>query len=163
MRRASWLLAAIVFAAAAGGCLTFTQRREDTLIRVSREMNDNLRWGRYQQVAEHLPPDERRAMLERVADMGDDMSFADSEVSSIDFAQGSAKATVLVQLSWYQRSNPVVRATTVEQTWEHKERGWVLTKQRRARGDRFPLVPEPAPPHPDPPPSPLPAKRTQGT
>jgi hypothetical protein len=58
--------------------------------------------------------------------------------------QGSEAAAVDVKLEWYKKSDPTVRQSTLQQRWELHNGRWMMIKQRRARGDRFPLVPEPA-------------------
>ena len=48
-----------------------------------------------------------------------------------------------VKLEWYNKSDPSVRQATLQQRWELRGGRWMMMKQRRLRGDRFPLVPEP--------------------
>jgi hypothetical protein len=144
MKRALLLLAL-------GGCMTPGQRREDTLIREARMFNDDLRWARWEQVTASLPPDEGRLFLDRAHAVGDDLVMADFEVTSITFAPRSEAATVAVSLQWYTRRASIVHSTALEQRWEFRDGRWLVAKQRRVRGDRFPLVPEPvAPPAPPP-------------
>jgi len=134
-----------------GACLTATQRREDDLMRIAREWNDDFRWGRYDIASQAMPVDERRLFLARQQLVGDDLVMADFEVTAINFLKGSEGATVNVKIEWYRKSSPTVRAASLQQRWEVKEGHWMMVKQRRVSGDRFPLVPEPvAPPPPDP-------------
>jgi hypothetical protein len=131
------------------GCMTPTQRREDTLIREARTFNDDLRWARYEQLSASLPPDEARLFLERAHAVGDDLVLADFEVTSVKFAPNSEAATVEVSLEWYTRRASIVHSTSLEQRWEFRDGRWLVARQRRVRGDRFPLVLEPvAPPVP---------------
>jgi hypothetical protein len=142
--------------------MTPNQQREDTLIREARTFNDDLRWARYEQLSASLPRDEAPLFLARANAIGDDLVMADFEVTSINFGPGSDTATVGVSLQWYNRRASIVRSTTIEQRWEMRSGRWLMTRQRRVRGDRFPLVLEPvtppAPPAtpvtPAPPPSP---------
>lgn len=126
-------------------CLTPTQRREETLVREARMFNDDLRWGRYEQLTASLPREEAQALLARVDAVAEDLVMADYEVTSITFHTGSEAATSMVKLDWYTRARPTLRSTTLEQRWEYKNGKWVCVKQRRVRGDRFPLVIEPLP------------------
>jgi hypothetical protein len=136
-------------------CMTPTQRREDTLIREARTFNDDLRWARYDQLTASLPPEEAPLFMARANAVGDDLVLADYEVTSITFAPDSEKATVGVSIQWYTRRASIVHSTTLEQRWELRNGRWLVAKQRRVRGDRFPLVPEPAaPPIAEPPPPP---------
>jgi hypothetical protein len=141
-RRLALLVAA---AAIAAGCLTPTQRREDTLVREARLFNDDFRWGRFEQLTNSLPRQDAQKFLALVGAVGDDLTLADFEVASITFASGSEAATVLVKFEWYLRREQIVRGTMLEQRWEHQDGRWVVARQRRVRGDKFPLVPEPPP------------------
>jgi hypothetical protein len=138
------------------GCLvTPVQRREDTLVREAHEFNDDIRWGRYEQLHLSLPPEEAALLSSRAAAMGDDLVVGDYEVTSIHFASGSEAATALVKFDWYSKRDSILHSSTIEQRWEFQAGKWMVTKQRRLRGDRFPLVTEPASPPPaSPPPAP---------
>jgi hypothetical protein len=131
-----------------GACLTPTQRREDDLMRSAREWNDDFRWGRYDIAGQAMPADERQLFLSRQQAVGDDLVMADFEVTAINFQKGSETASVNVKIEWYRKSDPTVRSASLQQRWEVREGHWMMVKQRRVSGDRFPLVPEPvaAPP-----------------
>jgi hypothetical protein len=126
--------------------VTPTQQREESLVREARSFNDDLRWQRYEQLHLSLPAGEAALLNARAAAVGDDLAMGDYEVSSIAFDRGSEAATVLVKFDWYSKRDPILRSSTLEQRWEIQGGRWVVTKQRRVRGDRFPLVTEPAPP-----------------
>jgi hypothetical protein len=139
--------ALLVLAIALAGCMvTPVQRREDTLVREAREFNDDIRWGRYEQLHLSLPPDEAALIVSRAAALGDDLVVGDYEVTAIKFASGSEAATAMVKFDWYSKRDSIVHSSVVEQRWEFLDGKWLMTKQRRLRGDRFPLVPEPVPP-----------------
>ncbi|MCG5051634.1 MAG: hypothetical protein KA712_01615 [Myxococcales bacterium] len=125
-------------------CLSPGQQRQDALLRISREMNNDLRWGRYETAVSHFEPAAGLAFLKRVDLVEDDLVIADHEMTSIKFDEPPVKAKTIVHFEWYTKRDPVVHKTSVEQTWEHREGAWALTKQRRLRGERFPLVTEPA-------------------
>ena len=148
---------ALAAAAGLAACLTAacavtpTQQREETLVREARGFNDDLRWGRYEQLYLSLPSEEAQLLAARAAALGDDLVVADYEVTSIKFASGSEAATVIVNFDWYSKRATTLHASTLEQRWEYQHGHWLVTKQRRLRGERFPLVPEPvAPPAPTP-------------
>jgi len=146
-RRRPPFLAALAAALLVPACFSVAGRREEVLVRNAHEFNDNLRWARYEHVVEFLPRAEARLFLARAADIGEDLAMADAEVTSVDFAAGSEKATVVVQFVWYSRRNLIEKKTTLEQQWEYQRNRWTVVKQRRIRGDRLALVPEPmAPP-----------------
>jgi hypothetical protein len=124
-------------------CLTPTQRREDDLIRIAREWNDDFRWGRFEIAGQTMPPEERQLFLARRTELGDDLVMADFEVTSVNFLKGSEAATVGVTIGWYMKQEPTLRTTSLVQRWEVRAGHWMMTKQKRVAGDRFPLVPEP--------------------
>jgi hypothetical protein len=124
--------------------VTPAQRREDTLVREARTFNDDLRWQRYEQLHSSMPAGEAQLLSSRAEAMGDDLAMGDYEVMSISFDEGSEAARVTVKFEWYSKRDPIVRAATLEQRWEYQAGRWLMTKQRRVRGDRFPLVTEPA-------------------
>ncbi len=135
--------AALLFASALG-CMTPSQRRQDDLIRDARMFNDDFRWGRWEIVGQSMTPEEN-ALFQARANMVDaDLVIVDYEVLGVRFMQGAEAATVDVKIEWYKKSDPSVRQATLQQRWEQRGGRWMMIKQRRARGDRFPLVPEPA-------------------
>lgn len=136
-------LAALAAAALSVSCMMPTQRREDSLLRTAREFNDGLRWGHDENVTPCLTPVEAQGLQTRRADLGDDLVMADEEVTSIKILPGSEKATVVADFSWFSQRRAVVKKSTVEQKWEWIDGRWMVVSQRRVRGDRFPLVPEP--------------------
>ncbi len=132
----------MVLAVCALGCMTPTQRREDDLVRDARMWNDDFRWARWDIVGQSLPSEENVLFQERRNLLSDDLVIADYEVTSVHFVQGSRAATVEVTLQWYRKADPTVRQATLRQRWEQRSGRWMMIKQRRVRGDRFPLVPE---------------------
>ncbi|MBN2575460.1 MAG: hypothetical protein JXP73_12925 [Deltaproteobacteria bacterium] len=127
------------------GCFTPTQRREEDLVQNARLWNDDFRWGRWDIVGQSMTAEENALFQERRNLVDEDLVIADYEVTAIRFHKGSQTATVDVKLEWYRKSDPSVRHATLQQRWEHRGGRWMMIKQRRVRGERFPLVPEPAP------------------
>ncbi len=130
---------------ALAGCLTATQRREEDLLLGARMWNDDFRWGRWEIVGQSMTPEENALFQERRGLVDEDLVIADYEVTSIRFLQQSQAATVDVKLEWYRKTEPSIRHASLQQRWEHRNGRWMMIRQRRVRGDRFPLVPEPAP------------------
>jgi hypothetical protein len=143
MSRAALLVLMVLAVAPAGACVTPAQNRQDSLVRIAHEYNDGLRWGRYQDVTAHLATDEAQKFLARTGNLGDDFEMADDEVASIAFRDGGTRADVSVDLTWYNQRRGLVRKTVIAQDWRFGDGRWVCTAQRRVRGDRFPLFPEP--------------------
>jgi hypothetical protein len=132
-----------VLGLALAGCFSATQKREDDLVRDARMFNDDLRWARWDQMASSMPAEDKRLFLARVDLVGPDLVICDFEVKSVHFATGSSAATVTVYVEWYIKSDPSLRNATLEQHWESRDGRWMMIKQRRSHGDRFPLVNEP--------------------
>ena len=133
-----------LFVTSALGCIAPGQRREDDLIRDARLFNDDFRWGRWDILGQSMTPEENALFQARKNLVDTDLVIVDYEVTAVKFMQGSEAATVDVKLEWYKNSDPSVRHTTLQQRWEVRNGRWMVIKQRRSRGDRFPLVPEPA-------------------
>ena len=132
-------LTALVLCAA---CVGTSQRREDSLMKIAREFNDGLRWGRDEDVLRCLTPTEAHYLQARRADLGEDFVMADHEVKSIQIVPGVEKATVIAEFTWFSQRRSVVQKSTVEETWEWLNDRWMVTAQARIAGARFPLVPE---------------------
>jgi hypothetical protein len=152
-----YLFLAALLLTSAAGCLTATQRREEDLTTNARFWNDEFRWGRWDSVGQSMTPKENALFQERRHLVEDDLMLVDYEVTAIHFLEQSRAATVDVILEWYRKTDPNVRHASLQQRWEHRGGRWMMIKQRRVRGDRFPLVPEPAEEKSAPPPAAAPA------
>jgi hypothetical protein len=137
------MIVASVLLSLGGACLTPAQNRQDALVRITHQYNDGLRWGRYQDVTPHLAADEAARFMARTGTLADDFEMADNEVTSINFQDGGTRAEVTVAFTWYNQRRSLVRRTVVGQDWRFVDGRWICAAQRRLRGDRFPLVPEP--------------------
>ncbi len=144
--RTQRLALSAVLAAGLVACFSPTQRREEDLVRDARMWNDDFRWGRWSVLGQSMLPDENALFQERVRLVDTDLVMADYEVLGVKFLQGSQAATVDVRLEWYTKTEPTVRQATLQQRWEQRGGRWLMIKQRRVRGDRFPLVPDAAAP-----------------
>jgi hypothetical protein len=111
----------------------------------ARLWNDDFRWGRWDIVGQSMTAEENALFQERRGLVDADLVIADYEVMSIRFLERSQAAAVEVNLDWYRKSAPTLQHATLQQRWEYRAGRWVMVKQRRVRGERFPLVPEPAP------------------
>ena len=143
MIRAGFLIIVASFFILEFACITPAQSRQDSLVRITHQYNDGLRWGRYQDVTPHLAAEEAERFLARTGVLADDFEMADDEVASINFRDGGTRADVTVDFTWYNQRRSLVRRTLVGQDWRFRDGRWVCAAQRRLRGDRFPLIPEP--------------------
>jgi hypothetical protein len=138
------LALSLVLVASALGCMSPTQRREDDLMQNARIWNDDFRWGRWDIVGQSMTPEENKLFQKRKNLVDEDLVIVDYEVTAIHFLEHSQAATVDVKMQWYKKAEEIVRHVTLQQRWERRGGRWMMIKQRRVRGDRFPLVPEPA-------------------
>jgi hypothetical protein len=127
------------------GCMTPGQRRQDDLIRDARMFNDDFRWGRWDVLGQSMPAEENALFQARKNLVDAELVIVDYEVTSVHFGEQAETATVEVHMEWYKKSDPSVRQATLQQRWELRGGRWMMMRQRRLRGDRFPLVPESAP------------------
>jgi hypothetical protein len=148
-------------AVVAVGCMTPTQRREDELVTNARLWNDDFRWGRWDIVGQAMTTEDNARFQERRNLVDADLVIVDYEVTSVHFLQNSDAATVDVMIEWYKKSDPSVRHANLQQRWERRTGRWMMIKERRVRGDRFPLVPEPAEEKSAPPPAGEPGKESR--
>ena len=139
-----WKLASgLILAAGLAACFTPSQRREDELMHNARQWNDDFRWGRWDVLGQSMTSEENAFFQERRRLIEADLVMADYEVTAVKFLESSEAATVDARIEWYTKSEPSVRQTSFQQRWERRAGRWMMIKQRRVRGDRFPLVPEP--------------------
>ncbi len=143
MTRALGALVLAATVAATAGCMGTSQRREDTLVRLARMFNDDWRWARWDAMTTAMTSEDAATFRQRVQNIEDELVLTDYEVTSVTFATGSETATVVTKFEWYYKRDPRVRATTVEQRWEHRSGDWRVVGLRRTRGERFGLVTEP--------------------
>ena len=143
-RRTVLMMGTAAAASSVSACFSPKQQRQDTLLRLSREFNNDVRWGRYDMAAAQFSPVEASRFLKRVDLVAEELVIADHEMTSIKFEEPSSKAKTIVVFEWYTKREPVVRKTSVAQTWGFDQGSWRLESQTRLRGPRFPLVPEAA-------------------
>jgi hypothetical protein len=134
----------LVLAAGLLACFTPSQRREDELMQHARQWNDDFRWGRWDVLGQSMTGEENTLFQERRRLIEADLVMADYEVTAVKFIEASQAATVDARIEWYTKSEPSVRQTGLQQRWERRTGRWMMVRQRRVRGDRFPLVTEPA-------------------
>ena len=144
LRALQFLCALGMLVSSVPACMTPGQRREDDLVRDARMFNDDFRWGRWDILGQSMTPEENALFQARKNLVDTDLVIVDYEVTAVRFMEKSEAATVDVKLEWYKKSDPTVRQATLQQRWELRAGRWMMIKQRRSRGDRFPLVPEPA-------------------
>lgn len=127
------------------GCILAGSNRDET-VRVFREFNADLRWGRNELVLPRLQPALRARFSAQLQALGDDLEFLDEEMTALDVQRaqkGPDRAQARVELSWTSRRTGIVQRTTVIVHWETGGANWLVARLVRVRGAPLPLFDEP--------------------
>jgi hypothetical protein len=134
-------VAALVPLTACIGALGYSQM--DQLTTAAREYNEDVRWGRYDQAAKHVPSDTRQRFIDKHSNLEDDLEIADFEMSSINLDKKKGTATARIEYTWSLKTQGIVEKTTTSQKWEKKDHEWVLASEERVKGHPLVLFEEP--------------------
>lgn len=122
-------LLAVALAAGGPACLPFGSRAEAREIAKVRQLaeafGDYLRWGRLEEAAVFLHPDERVHFLARTQEFQRRLHFTDVEVVHVELSRrGVAHATVAFKVF----RPPAVEEVTLldRQRWQHERGSWYL-------------------------------------
>ena len=126
---------------AVSACGGFTQRVEplDDSVRI---YNSGVRWQKFLEAAQRLPPDQRDDFLDERDQLSDDLRVDDYEVIRIRASKDNRQAKVQVKYTWHLDSRGVVHSTHAVQSWERLGKIWVMVSETHMRGDSMPGVPE---------------------
>jgi hypothetical protein len=144
-RRALLLLS---FLSLTPGCATLGAPGREEMLRLVREYNDALRWGRPEQVLPRMSPEARARYKEKVGILGEELEIVDYDILGIEMGNKGKEAQVKIRWSWMERSSGTLQQTTVMQQWVDKDHDWKVARHERLRGPALPLSeePKPAPP-----------------
>jgi len=129
----------IVLAACGGG---LGQSASENLADSVRIYNDGIRWQRFQNAANFVPPKDRGKWVDDEDARAKDLKITEYDVVRID-PKGEALAKVQIKMSWYKETSATVHETHAMQTWERHGKDWLIVDETRARGDEMPGLPEP--------------------
>jgi len=115
----------------------------DQITTAAREYNEDVRWGRYDQAAKHVPSDTRQRFIDKHANLDDDLEIADFEMSSIELDKKKQTATARIDYTWSLKTQGIVEKTTTKQKWERKDSEWILASEERVKGAPLVLFEEP--------------------
>jgi hypothetical protein len=132
----------VALAAAGAGCPS-AQREKEPLMDAIREYAEAVRWSRTDLASARLPLDARRGFVARAEKAGDDLEFADYEITSAE-ATAPDWATVHVTFHWTSKKDFLLKKTTVEQRWQRQGERWMRIEERQLGGDPHPLLGAPA-------------------
>ena len=128
----------VVLAACGGG---LGQSASETLTDSVRVYNDGIRWQRFDNAANFIPPKDRGKWVDDEDARAKDLKITDYDVVRIDPKGDLAK--VQIKMSWYKNSSATVHETHSMQTWERHGKTWIIVDETRQRGDEMPGLPEP--------------------
>jgi len=115
----------------------------DQLATAAREYNEDVRWGRYDKAAKHVPTDTRQRFIDKHANLEEDLEIADFEMSGIELDKKKQTATARVDYVWSLKTRGIVEKTTTKQKWEKKDSDWILASEERVKGAPLVLFEEP--------------------
>ena len=104
----------------------------------AREYNQDVRWGRFDKAAKHVPVDTRQRFIDKHSNLEEELEIADFEMSGIEVDKGKKTATARVEYTWSLKSRGIVEKTTTKQKWERRDSEWVVAAEERIKG--APLV-----------------------
>jgi hypothetical protein len=110
----------------------------------AREYNNDVRWGRYDQAADHIAKEQRDRFVERHTSLEEDLEIADFELVNIVVDKGKQTATARVDYTWTLKNRGIVEKTTTKQTWERHDSHWIMAQETRVKGAPLVLFDEPA-------------------
>jgi hypothetical protein len=132
----------LVLALAACGALP---KASEGLPDAIRGYNDGVRWERFGAAAGYLPGGQRVARIDEWDERAHDVKITDYEVVAVD-RRAEREARVHVRLQWYRPSDNTVHETHSMQTWERRDKAWLVVDEARLRGTEMPGLPEPVAP-----------------
>jgi hypothetical protein len=110
----------------------------DQVTIAAREYNQDVRWGRFDKAAKHVPVDTRQRFIDKHSNLEEELEIADFEMSGIEVDKTRKTATARVEYTWSLKSRGIVEKTTTKQKWERRDSEWVMAGEERVKG--APLV-----------------------
>ncbi len=135
--RLLWACAVLLAACGAG------QKRGEDLLTDVRTFQEGLRWRRYDDAAERIPPASRARFLDAHDELDTDLRIDDYEVLRVT-TEGEQKARIRVRYTWHLDSVGSVHDTTIDESWERQGKTWRIVGWEQRTG-----VPMPASTLPD--------------
>jgi hypothetical protein len=129
---------------ALGGCIGAMEYSSlDQVTIAAREYNQDVRWGRYDKAAKHVPVDTRQRFIDKHTNLEEDLEIDDFEMSGIEVDKTKKTATARVEYTWSLKTRGIVEKTTTKQKWERRDGEWVVASEERVKGTPLVLFDEP--------------------
>ncbi|HEX8952217.1 MAG TPA: hypothetical protein VF945_10260 [Polyangia bacterium] len=137
-------LSSLVLVALTGciGAMEYSSLDQVTI--AAREYNQDVRWGRFDKAARHVPVDTRQRFIDKHANLEEELEIADFEMSGIEVDKGKHTATARIEYTWSLKTRGIVEKTTTKQKWERRDSEWVLAREERVKGAPLVFFDEPA-------------------
>jgi hypothetical protein len=136
----------VIFCMALAACGTSVgQKQTERLIESSTGYQEGMRWGRFEDAAAYVPPEERDGFLDERDRLGEDLRIDDYEVLRVHMQNGHKAARVRVKYTWHLDSVGRVFETVTEQKWARHGQQWLLEEEIVQRGEAMPGMPEKLP------------------
>jgi hypothetical protein len=133
---------ALIFAA---GCMPgMGYSTVDQVTNAAREYNNDVRWGRYDQAAEHIDREHRDRFVERHTSLDELLEIADFELVNIEVDKKKQTAQARVDYTWTLKNRGIVEKTTTKQAWERHDGSWIMAHETRVKGAPLVLFDEPS-------------------
>jgi hypothetical protein len=134
----------VALGVALAGCITgMGYSTVDQVTNAAREYNNDVRWGRYEQAATHVPRDKRARFVEKRSQLDDELEIADFELVNIVIDKQKETASARVDYTWMLKERGIVEKTTTKQNWERRDGVWVVAQEVRVKGTPLSLFDEP--------------------
>jgi hypothetical protein len=125
------------------GCFIMGYSTVEQVTQAAREYNNDVRWWRLEQAAEHIPPVERTRFIERRAILEDELEIADYELTGLTVDKKKETAVAHVEYTWSLKRHGLVEKTSTQQVWERQKGQWVVATETRVRGAPLAIFDEP--------------------
>ena len=124
----AWMLAPGCFAPPA-------QTPAGTLVEAATQFADQLRWAKVDQLVGVIPPEKRKAFLDRHDKLREECEVTEFEIARAEIGKTRDDGKVRVTFTWHGKGDWIVHKTTLELTWARRSERWILLTSRRANGD----------------------------
>jgi len=143
------VVASVAAFALLAGCVWTSPLPQETppLEDAERAFNNDLRWGRWQEAARHVDPDDRSAFLRLLDDPSSPFHFtAVDELSREEMAKDGTEIEVLMVLEYYRLPSVKERTVRQRQHWRFDvaSKEWIVTPDMSVLHELVPGAP-PAP------------------
>ncbi|MCD6496786.1 MAG: hypothetical protein J7M25_00570 [Deltaproteobacteria bacterium] len=134
------IMMALVLVAVAAGCAGGYGKKDKLLFALDR-FNNQVRWGRQEQVATFFVPGLRNRYLKLVESKGEGLHISTVHFLRSDVSRKMTRAVVRYRFRWHNSSDIYVHKTIIVEHWHWVKGAWVLSKLEKASGPDVPILP----------------------